>query len=149
MATPAPITRRALLSTAAVGACAICSCTSNSPTTGSAAKVSQPVDIGPLDRFTRDGIYDDWADSHGFFLVRHANQLYALSSICTHRHYDLETKGTQIVCPKHGSLFTPTGRVIKGPATTPLPRVAIHMTPARSVVVDPSRNDPAAFISLS
>jgi cytochrome b6-f complex iron-sulfur subunit len=143
MSTPAPITRRALLSTAAVGACAMCSCTSSTPAPAP-AKSTQPIDIGPPDRFARDGIYDDWADAHGFFIVRQANQLYALSSICTHRHYDLETKGTQIVCPKHGSLFTPTGQVIKGPATTPLPRLGIQVTPAKTIVVDPSTNHPAS-----
>ena len=125
----------------AAGACLLCSCASNSSAPAS-PKSTQPIDIGPPDRFARDGIYDDWADAHGFFIVRQANQLYALSSICTHRHYDLETKGAQIVCPKHGSLFTSTGQVIKGPATTPLPRLAIHLTPARTIVVDPSNTNP-------
>jgi Rieske Fe-S protein len=139
------LTRRAVLT---AGACLLCSCTSNAPSAAN-SKSTRPVDVGPLDRFSHDGLYDDWADAHGFFLVRQAHQLYALSSICTHRHYDLETKGTQIVCPKHGSLFTPAGQVIKGPATTSLPRFAIHLTPARTVVVDPSRIDPNASIPLA
>jgi cytochrome b6-f complex iron-sulfur subunit len=145
MSDPSPLSRRAVL---AAGACLLCSCASN-PAATRTAKPADPVDAGPLDHFAREGIYDDWADSHGFFLVRQANRLYALSSSCTHRHYDLESKGDQIVCPKHGSRFTPAGQVIKGPAASPLPRFAIHLTAARTVVIDPSKIDPNASIPLA
>jgi nitrite reductase/ring-hydroxylating ferredoxin subunit len=97
------------------------------------------VDVGPLEQFSRDGVYDQWADAKGFFVIRQGGRLHALSATCTHRRYDLEAKGYQLVCPKHGSLFTASGQVIKGPATIPLPRFAIRLSPSRNVIVDPGR----------
>ncbi len=51
---------------------------------------------------------------------------------CTHTgvlvNYDPKTK--LLVCPAHGAIFDPAqgGKVIKGPATTPLPQVAIKIS---------------------
>jgi serine/threonine protein kinase/nitrite reductase/ring-hydroxylating ferredoxin subunit len=51
---------------------------------------------------------------------------------CTHTgvlvNYDPKTK--LLVCPAHGAIFDPAqgGKVIKGPATTPLPQVAIKVS---------------------
>ena len=134
-----PPTRRAFLTVA--GASLLCSCTASSPAPG-APKSTQPVDVGPVGRFDRDGLYDDWVEAHGFFVVRTGDRLHALSAICTHRRYDLEKMGDQIVCPKHGSLFTPAGQVTKGPAIISLPRFAIRLTPAQTVVVDPGQTFP-------
>lgn len=45
----------------------------------------------------------------------------AFSAVCTHKRGILEYKGNQLVCPKHGSKFdTGNGRVIEGPAETPI-----------------------------
>ena len=46
----------------------------------------------------------------------------ALSSICTHQGCIVEYNSTagNLQCPCHGSEFTTTGSVVKGPATMPL-----------------------------
>lgn len=58
---------------------------------------------------------------------------------CTHTgvlvNYDPKTK--LLVCPAHGAIFDPAqgGKVIKGPATTPLPQVAIKISSAGAITL--------------
>lgn len=39
---------------------------------------------------------------------------------CTHRGCQVNPAGARLVCPCHGSEFTPTGEVLEGPADRPL-----------------------------
>lgn len=62
---------------------------------------------------------------NGIILVDHpsGNSFNALSSICTHQgctitQYDANKQ--DFVCPCHGSVFSATGQVVKGPAGSPL-----------------------------
>ncbi len=72
------------------------------------------------------------ADGKASLLVHLPNNTFvAYEKACTHQgvpvYYD---KGTQkLVCPLHGSIFDPAhgGKVLQGPATLPLPNVAIHV----------------------
>jgi cytochrome b6-f complex iron-sulfur subunit len=85
------------------------------------AKAGTPVDAGPESNFTKDGVYDSFVDK-GFFVVRRASELFAVSSICTHRRCKLRAESNQtFLCPCHGSRFDPEGHVTKGPATHDLP----------------------------
>jgi cytochrome b6-f complex iron-sulfur subunit len=43
-----------------------------------------------------------------------------LSRICTHEQCDADVVNNQLSCPCHGSLFSATGAVLRGPATDPL-----------------------------
>jgi cytochrome b6-f complex iron-sulfur subunit len=43
-----------------------------------------------------------------------------LSRICTHEQCDADVVNNLFNCPCHGSLFSATGAVIRGPATEPL-----------------------------
>jgi nitrite reductase/ring-hydroxylating ferredoxin subunit len=128
---------------AAAGVCGcLAGCSGGAPA-GAAGAVSPaaaaPVDVGPLASFRADGVNAAWAESHQFFLVRSGERLYACSSICTHRRAVLEPEGTALVCPRHGSRFDVRGEPVKGPASTPLPRLAIRVDERGHVIVDPSR----------
>jgi Rieske Fe-S protein len=78
-----------------------------------------------------DGPHEDLARGQGKVVAeRHValyrdeeGTLHALSSICTHVGCEVEWNGEERVwdCPCHGSCFSPTGEVIRGPAGRPLP----------------------------
>lgn len=52
------------------------------------------------------------------------SEFVALSTKCTHRGCQVESAGSQLVCPCHGSEFSLTGEKLKGPAEKPLTRFA-------------------------
>ncbi len=52
-----------------------------------------------------------------------ANTFVALSAACTHQACEITgVSGQDYVCPCHGSRFDTSGRVVNGPAVTPLPQ---------------------------
>jgi cytochrome b6-f complex iron-sulfur subunit len=55
------------------------------------------------------------------FVGKQADGSYvALQMLCTHKGCTLRGGSDKLTCPCHGSEFTTTGTVIKGPATKPL-----------------------------
>ena len=155
---PNLLDRRAFLVTVATSAAA-CACAS-CPLAVLAkdrdpAPAAGPVDIGTLSDFPKDGVYDAYAKSHGFFVVRAKGKLFAPNSTCTHKKTLLKVKGNAIVCPKHGARFTADGNVTKAPAKRALPRHAVTIDDAGRVTVDPSRtfakkewDDAASFVPV-
>lgn len=128
--------RRTFL-TATIAACASCPLAS---VVAKDAPPADPVDVGTPADYPRDGgVYDAYARSHGFFLVRDGGALYALGSTCTHKKALLKVKGATLACPKHGARFKTNGDVAKGPARRPLPRFGIMQDDAGRITVDPSR----------
>jgi Rieske Fe-S protein len=62
---------------------------------------------------------------------RDAGGVYALSLTCTHQSCNMAVDGTvsiyAIFCICHGSLFSPDGAVLGGPALTPLQNFAVQL----------------------
>lgn len=49
-----------------------------------------------------------------------ATEYRAFSGECTHASCEVEWRGERFECPCHGSMFSPEGRVLTGPASEPL-----------------------------
>lgn len=66
------------------------------------------------------------ADQH-VVLTRSGEQVRAFSATCTHQGCTVDgVADGRITCPCHGSVFdAATGAVVQGPATEPLPAVAV------------------------
>jgi len=90
--------------------------------TNSVAGAGKTFNVGPIDDYTKDGVYSKFRD-RGFFVVRDGQNLFALSAICTHKNCKLiaETDHT-FYCKCHGSTFDPNGKVTRGPAKLDLPK---------------------------
>jgi Rieske Fe-S protein len=59
----------------------------------------------------------------------------AFSAICTHKGCTVVPAAAELKCPCHGSVFDAlTGAVKKGPASTPLPSVAVKVADGQVVV---------------
>lgn len=55
-----------------------------------------------------------------FVMRASATELRATSGICTHQQCTIEWDGERFECPCHGSQFSSTGMVLRGPAGAPL-----------------------------
>lgn len=140
--------------TVAATACACMLCPD--PLLAATTEATGPVAVGALKDFARDGVVDTFARSNGFFLIRQQGRLYASSSACTHKNGLLNLKSEQFVCPKHGSQFTFTGAVAKGPARRSLSRYGISADAQGKVTVDlsqrfeePDWTNPVSFVSVT
>lgn len=59
-------------------------------------------------------------------LVREQGQIHAIRLVCTHLGCTVNVLPQGMSCPCHGSEFTSTGAVIKGPATDPLEHLRLE-----------------------
>lgn len=59
-------------------------------------------------------------------LVREQGQLHAIRLVCTHLGCTVNVSPQGMSCPCHGSEFTSTGAVVKGPATEPLEQLRLE-----------------------
>jgi len=59
-----------------------------------------------------------------------AGTVAAVSALCTHQGCKVLLQKKQLNCPCHGSQFDLTGKVLVGPANTPLPPVAVKVSGA-------------------
>jgi Rieske Fe-S protein len=101
----------------------LCGCSSEDREAARPAMAGQWVDAGPASDYAADGVYATFQDA-GFFIVRHGEELFAISAICTHHYCKLRPKPDRsFFCPCHGSHFDPAGHVTRGPATRDLPRM--------------------------
>jgi Rieske Fe-S protein len=70
---------------------------------------------------------DSW--SPGMLVHLQNGKFVAYSAVCTHQGCSVVYKHGELVCPCHGSVFDPSkgGRVLNGPAPSPLPRIPIKV----------------------
>lgn len=75
------------------------------------------------------------------FIVRDQNSYHALSPICTHRGCTVEARSARFVCPCHGSTYSRTGAVLRGPAEEPLASFPVNATDnGATLIVDRRRS---------
>ena len=120
-----------LISTAMVACCCGCPALAGVPSPAP----TRLVNAGPADKYAADGVYSTFSNQ-GFFIVRQGKQLFALSSICTHRRCKLKTRPDHsYLCPCHGSTFDPNGHVTHGPARRNLPILPTSVDPNGQLMV--------------
>jgi Rieske Fe-S protein len=119
-----------------------------------------PVDVGTMSDYSTDGVTERWAATHGFYVVRTAGKLTAISSVCTHQRCQVQpshdTTHPGYGCKCHGSRFTSAGAVVNGPATVSLPHLAISVDPGGRITVDSAKTfdekhwgDPGASLAVA
>lgn len=70
------------------------------------------------------------------FLVRKGNTFRAVSAVCTHLHCTVNLAGNGFHCPCHGSVFDAGGKVLSGPAPSPLPWFLVTLSRDGHLVID-------------
>jgi nitrite reductase/ring-hydroxylating ferredoxin subunit len=113
------------------------------------------VNIGKPADYAAGAFSDKFAKSDKVLVARVGDRIYALTAVCPHRKGTLGVKDGEFRCPRHGSLFSADGKVIKGPAKVPLVRHGIALDGSGNLIVDKSRtfeedkwNDPAAYYTV-
>ncbi len=102
----------------------------------SSTKVGYPSEYNEVGQ-----VYTQWKQKWGFWLIRTAEGIYALSTVCTHlgctpNWLPMEQK---FKCPCHGSGFHRTGINFEGPAPRPLERFRIVLAEDGQILVDKSK----------
>ena len=93
------------------------------------------VDAGAVATYDADGVYDQFRQE-GFFVIRRAGELFAMSSVCTHKGCKVRAQADEsFLCKCHGSRFDREGKVTKPPARRDLPRLPVALDDARHVLV--------------
>jgi len=131
------ISRRSLIVLA--GAAVACGCSSETAPSPErmVTRATGPVDAGPASSFAAPGVYRQFSDRFGFYIVRQGDDLYAISSICTHRECKVNAVEGGFKCRCHGSTFTLEGHVTRGPARRDLPRWSIERDQRDHLIVHP------------
>ena len=106
------------------------------------------------------GVIDErWKEKFGVWLMRTAEGMYALSTICTHLGCTPNWLAgeNKFKCPCHGSGFYKTGINFEGPAPRPLERYRISLAEDGQILIDKSKkfqqekgewNNPESFLPL-
>jgi cytochrome b6-f complex iron-sulfur subunit len=106
------------------------------------------------------GVVDErWKEKFGVWMMKTAEGMYALSTICTHLGCTPNWLASEnkFKCPCHGSGFYKTGINFEGPAPRPLERYRISLAEDGQILVDKSKkfqqekgewNNPESFLSI-
>ena len=106
------------------------------------------------------GVVDErWKEKFGVWMIKTAEGIYALSTICTHLGCTPNWLAgeNKFKCPCHGSGFYKTGINFEGPAPRPLERYQIALAEDGQILIDKSKkyqqekgewNNPDSFLSI-
>lgn len=101
-----------------------------------AAVADEPFDAGALNDYPDDDVYDKFREE-GFFVIRRTKQVWALSSICTHKGCKVRVADDlSFYCKCHHSMFDKDGHVTKGPAKRDLPRLPVALDGREHLIVE-------------
>jgi len=106
-----------------------------------AAATPQPaaqdvLDAGPISDYTDSDVYDKYREK-GAFVIRRDKEIFALSSICTHKGCKVRVADDlSFFCKCHHSTFDKDGHVTKGPAKRDLPRLAVRLDDGQHLLVN-------------
>lgn len=105
-------------------------------------KIGKPEDFPPGSQtFLRE---------NRLFIVSGEEGIMAMSATCTHLGCAIAKVEWGYQCPCHGSKYDSSGRVLAGPAPTPLPWFKIFQGPDGQLVADTSRLVPrGTFFKLT
>jgi cytochrome b6-f complex iron-sulfur subunit len=83
-------------------------------------------------------VSERWKDAYGVWLVRTKNEIYALSTVCTHLGCTPNWLPSErkFKCPCHGSGFFASGVNFEGPAPRPLERFKIALADDGQILID-------------
>ena len=119
----------------------------------------QTFRAGYPDEYQVGEVSERWKDKYAVWLVRDAEKIYVLSTVCTHLGCTPNwlANDNKFKCPCHGSGFYKTGVNFEGPAPRPLERFRIVLMDSGEILVDKTKKyqaekgewkDPESFISV-
>jgi Rieske Fe-S protein len=110
-------------------------CSSTKPGVVSPTREARVINAGPAGGYAADGVYGHF-QALDFFIIRRGSNLFALSSICTHRRCLVGVEPDHsFLCPCHGSTFDPNGHVTEGPARRDLPTLTTFINEKGELLV--------------
>lgn len=117
----------------------------------------QTFKAGYPDEYAIGSVDTRWKARYGVWIVRNAEYIYALSTVCTHLGCTPNwlPSDRKFKCPCHGSGFKITGINFEGPAPRPLERYRIVLAEDGQILIDKSKKyqqekgqwkDPESFL---
>jgi cytochrome b6-f complex iron-sulfur subunit len=118
----------------------------------------QTFGAGYPDEYEVGEVSEQFKDQYGVWIVRDDEEIYALSTVCTHLGCtpNWMPSEAKFKCPCHGSGFYKTGINFEGPAPRPLERFKIALSDEGEIIVDKTKKfqqekgewiDPDSFIA--
>jgi cytochrome b6-f complex iron-sulfur subunit len=105
------------------------------PGKSAALKIGSPGDYPVNDEPVR-------VPGQNLFVIHDDAGFWAVSAICSHLGCIVANTPEGFACPCHGSRFAPDGRVLQGPAPSPLSWFELSLAPDGQIVVHTDKTVP-------